>query len=52
MKYKVHIRFDIEIEAESNLSAIEAAEKIMFEGNTAHKAQPFLTYLECIKQRD
>lgn len=50
MKYKVYIRFDIEIEAESNLNAIEAVEKIMFEGNTAHKAQSYLTYLECRKE--
>lgn len=50
MKYKVHIRFDIEIEAESNLNAIQKAEQILFEGNVSHKAQPYLTYLECRKE--
>jgi len=49
MKYKVHVRFDFEIEADLGLDAIQQIEQILFEGNVAHKAQPYLTFIECRK---
>ena len=51
MKYIIHVQFDIEVDADNNLNAIEQVEKILFDGNVAHKAQPFLTYLKCRKQQ-
>ena len=47
MKYKVHIRIDLEVDAETSLNALEEVEKIVFDGNAAHKAQSLVTYIEC-----
>ena len=49
MKYKIHIRFDLEVDAETALNAIEEAEKILFSGNAEHPAQALISYCECRK---
>ena len=50
MKYKIHIRLDIEVDAETALNAIEQAEKILFSSNAGHPAQSLISYCECRKE--
>jgi len=50
MKFVVRVSLEIEIDAENNLSAVEAAEQIIFDGNAGHNAQKYVTRLSCNKR--